>query len=107
VQCGKARDAQFAVSIPGSVDLISDTGYAQSVMQVSLAEAQSQFPELIRAVEAGEKVVITRQGKPIAQIAPMTQEPRKVRFDGMRERIELLPGWNDPLDPDRFLTGDL
>jgi hypothetical protein len=31
----------------------------------------------------------------------------KVRFDGMRDRIELLPGWDDPIDLDRFLMGDL
>ena len=34
-------------------------------------------------------------------------ERRKVRFDGMRDRIELLPGWDDPIDLDRFLMGDL
>lgn len=34
-------------------------------------------------------------------------ERRKVQFDGMRDRIELLPGWDDPIDLDRFLTGDL
>jgi hypothetical protein len=45
------------------------------------------------------------QGEP----APCTAgpEPRKVRFDGMRDRVELLPGWDDPVDLDRFLTGDL
>src|ERR1035438_6941978 len=34
-------------------------------------------------------------------------ERRKVRFDGMRDRVELLPGWDDPIDLDRFLVGDL
>ena len=34
-------------------------------------------------------------------------ERRKIRFDGMRDRIELLPGWDDPIDLDRFLMGDL
>lgn len=27
-------------------------------------------------------------------------ERRKVRFDGMRDRIELLPGWDNPIDLD-------
>jgi hypothetical protein len=34
-------------------------------------------------------------------------ERRKIRFDGMRDRVELLPGWDDPIDLDRFLMGDL
>jgi antitoxin (DNA-binding transcriptional repressor) of toxin-antitoxin stability system len=62
---------------------------------------------LIRAVEGGEKVVITRRGKPVAEIAPPPPERRKARLGGMRGRIELLPGWDAPIDPDRFLSGDL
>ena len=76
-------------------------------MDVSIAEAKNRLPELIRAVEDGEKVVITRHGKAVAQIAPPPPERRKVRFDGMRDRIELLPGWDTPVDLDRFLEGDL
>ena len=62
---------------------------------------------MIRAVEGGEKVVITRRGKPVAEIAPPPPERRKARLGGMRGRIELLPGWDAPIDPDRFLSGDL
>jgi len=39
-------------------------------MSVSLSEAQSHLPELIRAVEDGESVLITHEGRPVAQIAP-------------------------------------
>ena len=35
-------------------------------MDVSIAEAKNRLPELIRAVEEGGKVVITRHGKPVA-----------------------------------------
>ena len=34
-------------------------------MDVSIVEAKNRLPELIRAVEAGEHVVITRHGKPV------------------------------------------
>jgi hypothetical protein len=30
-----------------------------------------------------------------------------VRLGGMRGRIRLLPGWDDPVDLDRFLEGGL
>jgi len=76
-------------------------------MDVSIAEAKNRLPELIRAVEAGESVVITRHGKPVAQITPPPPERRKVRFGSMKNRIKLLPGWDDPIDLDRFLAGDL
>jgi prevent-host-death family protein len=76
-------------------------------MDVSIAEAKNRLPELIRAVENGESVVITRHGKAVAQLAPPPPERRQVRFGTMKDVIKLLPGWDDPIDLDRFLDGDL
>jgi prevent-host-death family protein len=78
-------------------------------MVVSTAEAKNRLPELIRAVEGGEEVIITRHGTPVAQLnpPPAPAERRKVVFGGMKDRIFLLPGWDDPIDEDRFLAGDL
>lgn len=74
-------------------------------MDVTIAEAESRLPELIRAVESGEQVVIVRDGKPVAQIAP-PPDRRQVRFDTMRGKIHLKPGWDDPIDEDQFLSGE-
>ena len=76
-------------------------------MDVSIAEAKNRLPELIRAVEGGEKIVITRHGKPVAQITPAPAERRQIRWGAMRNRLRLLPGWEDPVDLDRFLMGEL
>ena len=81
-------------------------GYNEG-MDVSIAEAKNRLPELIRAMEAGEKIVITRHGKPVAQLAPPPMDRRPVRLGGMKGRIHFLPGWDDPIDLDRFLEGDL
>ena len=76
-------------------------------MDVSIVEARNRLPELIRAVEDGEEVVITRHSKPVAQLAPPPPERRKVRLGGMKDRIQLPPGWDAPVDLDGFLEGDL
>ena len=76
-------------------------------MDVSVAEAKNRLPELIRAVENGESVVITRHGKAVAQLSPAPAERRQVRFGTMKGMIKLLPGWDDPIDLDRFLEGAL
>jgi prevent-host-death family protein len=76
-------------------------------MQVSIAEAKNRLPELIRAVESGEKVVITRHGKPVAQITPAPNQGRRIQWGSLRDRIRLLPGWDDSVNLDRFLAGNL
>lgn len=37
-------------------------------MQIAVAEAKAQFAELIRRVEAGEAIEVTRYGRPVARI---------------------------------------
>ena len=39
-------------------------------MDVALREAKSKLSELVQSAERGEKVVITRHGKPVAEIVP-------------------------------------
>jgi prevent-host-death family protein len=72
----------------------------------SIAEAKNKLPELIRAVEEGKKIIITRHGKPVAQLTAAPPERRQVRLGEMKDRIQLLPGWHDPLDVDDFLSDD-
>lgn len=38
-------------------------------MEVSVAEAKAKLSELLKQVEAGEKVTITRRGKPVAVLS--------------------------------------
>ena len=44
--------------------------------RVSLREANQNFAKLIADVEAGEEVVLTRRGRPVARLSP---EPPAVR----------------------------
>ncbi len=75
-------------------------------MNVSTAEAKTRLTELIRAVEAGDEVIITRHGKPVVQLN-LVPQTGKVVFGGMKDRIKLYPGWDEPINIDRFLAGDL
>ena len=82
-------------------------GYNTLAMEISVVEAKNQLSQVIRAMEDGEPVVITRNGKPVAQLVPAAKHRQNVVLGGMRDRIRLLPGWDDPVDLDRFLQGDL
>jgi prevent-host-death family protein len=41
---------------------------------VTLREANQSFSRCVREVEAGEEFVITRNGKPVARLVPMSGE---------------------------------
>jgi prevent-host-death family protein len=74
-------------------------------MNVGVAKAKERFTELLRAVEEGETVVITRHGRPVAQLGPAAKGRRQPRFGWMRGQIKLHPGWNKPMSEEDFLAG--
>ena len=43
---------------------------ASGVREVPIKEAKATLTELIRAAEAGERIVLTRHGKPVADLVP-------------------------------------
>jgi len=49
------------------------------VLQVQATEAKARLAELLRTVEAGETVVITRHGKKIAHLVPAADQERAER----------------------------
>ena len=82
-------------------------GYTAAMTTVGIADAKNMLPELIRAVEAGEQVVITRHGVPVAQLAPPPAPRGKVILGGMRDKIKFLPGWDDPITEEELLGSRL
>lgn len=63
-----------------------------------VAEAKNNFTHLLDRVEGGERVVITRHGKPVAEIvktpvaAPTVDlERRRIAMDKLRKMRESLP----------------
>lgn len=44
-------------------------------MNVSIAQAKAQFSELVKRAESGEKIVITRHGKPVVSMAATHVKP--------------------------------
>ena len=53
-------------------------------MHVPVSDAKARLNDLVRQVEAGEEIVLTRHGKPAARIVPM---PSQVPTGAMRARL--------------------
>jgi prevent-host-death family protein len=65
---------------------------------ISVAEAKSTFSECIRQVEAGEPIMITRHGKPVAALVPPNdlEHLNRLRKAGPEKGLaSLAGGWKD------------
>jgi prevent-host-death family protein len=79
-------------------------------MQVSVAEAKNKLPELIKAVEEGEQVTISRRGVPVVDLVPTKAgENLKPKFGTGRGKIKINdPDWWKPMtdqEVEDFLEG--
>ncbi|PYM92889.1 MAG: prevent-host-death family protein [Candidatus Rokuibacteriota bacterium] len=77
------------------------------MMKMGLREANQKFSKAIRAVKAGEEVVLTERGKPIAVIRPLARANgdegalRRLEAAGLLQRAT-KPGPMPPFRPIRI-----
>ncbi len=61
---------------------------------VTLADAKTHLSQLLDQVEAGEEVVITRRGQPVARISPV--EKPKSPIKSLAAFRKTMPRWSGP-----------
>jgi len=61
-------------------------------MDIGAYEAKTHFPQLLERVEKGERITITRHGKPVALLVPADSVPRRPVADVIAEIRELRKG---------------
>ena len=72
------------------------------MVQVNIREAKTQLSRLLKLVEAGEEVVIARNGVPVARLVavPKKRKPQPGQWKGL---IEFDESFFDPL-PEEFMA---
>jgi prevent-host-death family protein len=80
---------------------------------VSVKQAKDTLPALLREVEGGERIVITRNGKPVADVVPHQERRGGTNWEALERwkkelGVETLvtyiaPDFDDPL-PEDFLS---
>jgi prevent-host-death family protein len=66
-------------------------------MEVAVRTAKAKLAELIAAAERGEKVVITRHGKPTVEL--VKAQPRQGFDFALLEASKAAAGWSEKLPP--------
>lgn len=69
-------------------------------MDVNVYAAKTQLSRLLERVEHGEEVVITRHGKPVAKLVPITQRRRPRKLGTLRGKIRIAKDFDAPLPDD-------
>ncbi len=68
---------------------------------VNIHEAKTNLSRLLAQVEAGDDVVIARNGKPVARLVAV-EPPAKREFGALRGRIKLDNSFFEPLPDDEL-----
>lgn len=66
------------------------------MITVNMHEAKSRLSELVRMVEAGEKVVLARNGTPVVELV-VAQPPKKREGGLWKGKAWISPDFDDPL----------
>jgi len=62
---------------------------------VNMHEAKTRLSELVRLVEEGEKVVLARNGTPVAELVP-AKRPKKREGGFLKGQIWISPDFDEP-----------
>lgn len=64
---------------------------------VSIDEAETHLSQLIARAEAGEEVLITRNGTPVVKLVPVGRPRPRRQFGAMRGKARVGPAFFEPL----------
>ena len=72
---------------------------------VSVDEAQTKLQDLLAQAVAGDEVIITEHGTPVARLVPVVPHSKKKRVAGLdRGTVSTSEDFDEPL-PDEFWLG--
>ncbi|APH73205.1 type II toxin-antitoxin system Phd/YefM family antitoxin [Aquibium oceanicum] len=67
-------------------------------MNIPVAEAKARFSELVKRAQAGEEIVVTRHGKPVARVVPAAVEDELPRIGALKGLIRIADDFDAPLE---------
>lgn len=64
---------------------------------VNIHEAKTNLSKLLARVSAGEEIIITRAGTPVARLVAINPKPRQRKLGSAAGRIYIAPDFDAPL----------
>ncbi len=83
-------------------------------MHISVKDAKNQLSDLLHRAEAGEKIILTRHGKPVVELVPQVEKKRGINWEALtaykkKHGVDTIvtyiaPDFDDPLPEDFLIT---
>lgn len=70
-------------------------GHTPPPAAVGIHEAKTTLSKLVARVEAGEEIVLTRGGQPVARLTPLAKRPKRLGL--LKGRMTVPDSFFDPL----------
>jgi len=61
-------------------------------------EAKTHFSSLLEKAHQGTVIIVTRRGKPVAQLGPTEEHAAGPVFGSAKGRIEISPDFDEPIE---------
>ena len=71
---------------------------------VNIYEAKTRLSQLVDQAAAGEDVIVSRNGKPLARLTRLQPSKRPIRFGLLEGKLTIPDDFDAPL-PDEVLAG--
>ncbi len=67
---------------------------AESFSQLNIHDAKTNLSRIIERVEHGEEIIISRSGKPVAKVVPLTRSVHWTARGSLRGKLVTTADWD-------------
>ena len=67
---------------------------ADAAEQFNIHDAKTNLSRIIQRVEHGEEIIISRAGRPVAKVIPLTGKVQRSGRGSLRGNLVLAPDWD-------------
>jgi prevent-host-death family protein len=66
----------------------------EAAAQFNIHDAKTNLSRIIERVEHGEEITISRAGKPVAKVVPLTRTAHRTGRGSLRGKLVTTPDWD-------------
>jgi prevent-host-death family protein len=67
---------------------------ADAAAQFNIHDAKTNLSRIIERVEAGEEIIISRAGHPVAKVVPLRRQVSRTGRGSLRDRLIVADDWD-------------